>query len=56
MLLAKINGKFVAESQNSEDYLTSTILGRLRYVRPKMFWMQTIRANFKPVQTATDTK
>ena len=38
MLIAEIHGLYVPEAQNSEDYLTSTIFGHLRYIQPGPFW------------------
>src|SRR5579862_1298764 len=38
MLIAEIHGKYVSEARNSEDYLTSTVFGHLRYVGPAPFW------------------
>ncbi len=38
MLLAEIHGHRILEAVNSEDYLTSTIFGHLRYLPPKSFW------------------
>jgi hypothetical protein len=38
MLLAEIHGLYVREALSSEDYLTSTIFGHLRYVPPGPFW------------------
>lgn len=38
MLVAEIHGKIVPEAQTSEDYLTSTVFGHLRYLSPDVFW------------------
>lgn len=38
MLLAEIHGLYVREARASEDYLTSTVFGHLRYVPPGPFW------------------
>jgi hypothetical protein len=38
MLLAEIHGKYVQEARASEDYLTSTVFGHLRYIVPGPFW------------------
>lgn len=43
MLLAEIHGKRVEEAQNSEDYLTSTVFGHLRYLPPEIFWESLLR-------------
>jgi hypothetical protein len=38
MLLAEIHGKSLEQARESEDYLTSTVFGHLRYVPPGPFW------------------
>jgi hypothetical protein len=38
MLAAEIHGHSVPEARNSEDYLTSTVFGHLRYIQPGPFW------------------
>lgn len=38
MLLAEIHGKRLEATRNSEDYLTSTVFGHLRYIAPRLFW------------------
>lgn len=38
MLIAEIHGLYVPEARNSEDYLTSTVFGHLRYIAPGPFW------------------
>jgi hypothetical protein len=38
MLVAEKHGKVLAEAQNHEDYLTSSVFGHLRYVPPQEFW------------------
>ena len=38
MLLAEIHGKRLEATRNSEDYLTSTVFGHLRYIAPGLFW------------------
>jgi hypothetical protein len=38
MLLAEIHGKRLEATRNSEDYLTSTVFGHLRYIAPSLFW------------------
>ena len=38
MLLAEIHGKSEVSVRDHEDYLTSTVFGHLRYVRPGPFW------------------
>jgi len=38
MLLAEILGKRIEATRNSEDYLTSTVFGHLRYIAPGLFW------------------
>jgi hypothetical protein len=38
MLVAEVHGKYVLEARNFEDYLTSTVFGHLRYVKPCVFW------------------
>jgi len=38
MLTAEIHGHYVPEARNSEDYLTSTVFGHLRYIQPGPFW------------------
>jgi hypothetical protein len=38
MLLAEINGKTLEAARDSEDYLTSTVFGHLRYIPPNIFW------------------
>ena len=38
MLVAEVHGLYVPEARNSEDYLTSTVFGHLRYIQPGPFW------------------
>jgi hypothetical protein len=38
MLVAEINGKYVLDARNFEDYLTSAVFGHLRYIKPGAFW------------------
>jgi hypothetical protein len=38
MLAADIHGHVVPEARDSEDYLTSTVFGHLRYLPPSVFW------------------
>lgn len=38
MLVAELHGHHIAETANSEDYLTSAVFGHLRYLPPKIFW------------------
>jgi hypothetical protein len=38
VLLAEIHGKTIQAARDSEDYLTSTVFGHLRYVPPHLFW------------------
>jgi hypothetical protein len=38
MLMAEIHGHVVREAEGSEDYLTSTVFGHLRYLPPDVFW------------------
>lgn len=38
MLQAEIHGKYDVAVRDNEDYLTSTVFGHLRYVRPGPFW------------------
>ena len=44
MLLAEIHGKTVQVARDSEDYLTSTVFGHLRYVPPSFFWPDLLAA------------
>jgi hypothetical protein len=43
MLVAEIHGHHVAEAANSEDYLTSSVFGHLRYLTPAVFWQELFR-------------
>lgn len=43
MLLAEIHGKYLADAQGFEDYLTSSVFGHLRYVPPGLFWKALFR-------------
>lgn len=43
MLVAELHGHYVAEAQNSEDYLTSTVFGHLRYLLPNLFWPELFK-------------
>jgi hypothetical protein len=43
MLLAEIHGKYLADAQGLEDYLTSSVFGHLRYVPPGSFWKGFLR-------------
>jgi hypothetical protein len=43
MLLAEIHGKYLADAQGLEDYLTSSVFGHLRYVPPSFFWKDFLR-------------
>jgi len=43
VLLAEIHGKYVADAQGFEDYLTSSVFGHLRYVPPCFFWDAFLR-------------
>jgi hypothetical protein len=43
MLLAEIHGKYLADAQGFEDYLTSSVFGHLRYVAPGFFWKAFLR-------------
>lgn len=45
MLVADIHGKIVPESHGSEDYLTSAVIGHLRYVPPGDFWRALFAAS-----------
>ena len=38
MLIAEIHGKYVLEARSFEDYLTSSVFGHLRYIKPGPFW------------------
>src|SRR5258708_23406221 len=38
MLVAELHGHHIPETANSEDYLTSTVFGHLRYLPPRIFW------------------
>ena len=38
MLVAELHGHHIPETANSEDYLTSTVFGHLRYLPPWIFW------------------
>ena len=38
MLLAELHGHNSRELADDEDFLTSTVFGHLRYVRPQLFW------------------
>jgi hypothetical protein len=42
MLLAEIRGKQESGIRDSEDYLTSTVFGHLRYVTPGPFWQSLL--------------
>lgn len=44
MLLAEIHGKTLQSARDSEDYLTSTVFGHLRYVQPPHFWPDLLAA------------
>jgi hypothetical protein len=43
MLVAELHGHHIPETANSEDYLTSTVFGHLRYLPPKIFWDELFR-------------
>jgi hypothetical protein len=38
MLMAEIRGHGRPETQDDEDYLTSSVFGHLRYIPPSVFW------------------
>ncbi len=51
MLLAEIHGKTLQLLLDSEDYLTSTVFGHLRYLPPSLFWEKfLVRAFNSPLQ------
>ena len=56
MLLAEIHGKTLQVARDSEDYLTSTVFGHLRYVPPRLFWPALVAAAKRvPVPGACET-